>query len=49
MKQSQMLIPTLKETPKGAEALSHQMLVRAGTFARFLPACTLIYHWHIGF
>lgn len=30
MKQSQMLIPTLKETPKGAEALSHQMLVRGG-------------------
>ncbi|GAA3188052.1 proline--tRNA ligase [Lentilactobacillus kefiri] len=30
MKQSQMLIPTLKETPKGAEALSHKMLVRGG-------------------
>ncbi|GAF35142.1 proline--tRNA ligase [Lentilactobacillus farraginis] len=30
MKQSKMLVPTLKETPKGAEALSHKMLVRAG-------------------
>ena len=30
MKQSQMLIPTLKETPKGAGALSHKMLVRGG-------------------
>lgn len=30
MKQSKILIPTLKETPKGAEALSHKMLVRAG-------------------
>ncbi|WP_283678684.1 proline--tRNA ligase [Lentilactobacillus sp. Marseille-Q4993] len=30
MKQSEMLIPTLKETPSGAEAISHQMLLRAG-------------------
>lgn len=30
MKQSKILVPTLKETPKGAEALSHKMLVRAG-------------------
>ncbi len=30
MKQSKILIPTLKETPKGAEALSHKMLVRGG-------------------
>ncbi|MBV0929162.1 proline--tRNA ligase [Lentilactobacillus sp. IMAU92037] len=30
MKQSQILVPTLKETPSGAEALSHRMLVRAG-------------------
>ncbi|GEP22637.1 MAG: proline--tRNA ligase [Lentilactobacillus diolivorans] len=30
MKQSKILVPTLKETPKGAEALSHRMLVRAG-------------------
>ena len=30
MKQSKILIPTLKETPSGAEALSHQMLLRAG-------------------
>lgn len=30
MKQSKLFIPTLKESPKGAEALSHRMLVRAG-------------------
>ncbi|MFT8907907.1 MAG: proline--tRNA ligase [Lentilactobacillus diolivorans] len=30
MKQSKILVPTLKETPKSAEALSHRMLVRAG-------------------
>lgn len=30
MKQSRMLIPTLKETPKKAEAVSHQLMLRAG-------------------
>ncbi|KOY78011.1 Proline--tRNA ligase [Apilactobacillus kunkeei] len=30
MKQSKMLIPTLKEAPKGAEALSHKLMLRAG-------------------
>lgn len=30
MKQSQLLIPTLKEVPNDAEALSHQMMLRAG-------------------
>ncbi len=30
MKQSRMLLPTLKEAPSDAEALSHQMMVRAG-------------------
>lgn len=30
MKQSKMLIPTLKEAPKGAEAISHQLMLRAG-------------------
>lgn len=30
MKQSQMLIPTLKENPADAEIMSHQLLVRAG-------------------
>lgn len=30
MKQSQMLIPTKKEAPSDAEALSHKMMVRAG-------------------
>lgn len=30
MKQSKMLIPTLKEVPNDAEAKSHQMMLRAG-------------------
>lgn len=30
MKQSKLLIPTLKETPNDAEALSHQLMLRAG-------------------
>jgi prolyl-tRNA synthetase len=30
MKQSQMLIPTMKETPSDAECTSHQLLLRAG-------------------
>ncbi len=30
MKQSQMLIPTLKEVPSDAEAVSHQLMLRAG-------------------
>ncbi len=30
MKQSKMLIPTLKEVPSDAEALSHKMMLRAG-------------------
>lgn len=30
MRQSQMLIPTLKETPNDAEVKSHQMMLRAG-------------------
>lgn len=30
MKQSQLFIPTLKETPKDAEIISHKMLLRAG-------------------
>lgn len=30
MKQSQMYIPTLKQTPSDAEAVSHQLMLRAG-------------------
>lgn len=30
MKQSQIFIPTLRETPSDAEVLSHQMMLRAG-------------------
>lgn len=30
MRQSEMLLPTLRETPADAEIKSHQLLVRAG-------------------
>ena len=30
MRQSQLLIPTLKEAPAGAEVASHQLMLRAG-------------------
>ena len=30
MKQSRMYIPTLKQTPSDAEAISHQLMLRAG-------------------
>ncbi len=30
MKQSKVLIPTKKEAPSDAEALSHKMMIRAG-------------------
>lgn len=30
MRQSKMLIPTLREVPNDAEVLSHQILLRAG-------------------
>ena len=30
MKQSMSFIPTLRETPADAEAISHQLLLRAG-------------------
>lgn len=39
---SKVFIPTLKETPKEAESLSHQLLLRAG-FARMLMAGAYTY------
>ncbi|MFA7283179.1 MAG: proline--tRNA ligase, partial [Candidatus Omnitrophota bacterium] len=39
---SRVFIPTLKETPKEAESLSHQLLLRAG-FARMLMAGAYTY------
>ena len=30
MKQSKLLIPTLKEVPSDAEAISHQLMLRGG-------------------
>ncbi|EJE98678.1 prolyl-tRNA synthetase, partial [Liquorilactobacillus mali KCTC 3596 = DSM 20444] len=30
MKQSKILIPTIKEVPSDAEALSHKLMLRAG-------------------
>lgn len=35
MKQSKMLIPTLREVPNEAEVLSHKMLIRAGYIRQF--------------
>ena len=30
MRQSKVFIPTMKEVPSGAEALSHRLLLKAG-------------------
>lgn len=30
MKESELFLKTIKETPKGAESINHQILVRAG-------------------
>ncbi|MFP5344484.1 MAG: hypothetical protein ACLGGU_02370, partial [Gammaproteobacteria bacterium] len=30
MRTSQLLLPTLKETPSDAEVISHQLMLRAG-------------------
>ena len=37
MRQSKILIPTKKEAPSDAEALSHKMMVRAGYLSRVSP------------
>lgn len=42
MKQSQVLIPTLKEVPTDAEAISHQLMLRAG-FIRQIAAGVYAY------
>ncbi len=42
MKQSEMLIPTQKQDPTGAEAISHKMLIRAG-YIRQVSAGTYAY------
>ncbi|AEV95254.1 proline--tRNA ligase [Pediococcus claussenii] len=42
MKQSKLLIPTVKEVPSDAEALSHQMMIRAG-FIRQVSAGSYAY------
>ena len=43
MKQSKMLIPTLREVPNDAEVLSHQILLRAAIFVKSLQGSILIY------
>lgn len=47
MKQSKMLIPTLREMPSDAQVISHALLMRAGyvrqVSAGFMPTC----HWQI--
>ena len=42
MRQSQVLIPTLKEVPTDAEAVSHQLMLRAG-FIRQIAAGVCAY------
>ena len=42
MRQSQVLIPTLKEVPTDAEAVSHQLMLRAG-FIRQIAAGVYAY------
>ncbi len=44
MKQSKVLIPTKKEAPSDAEALSHKMMIRAGSFTKYLRGCGHICH-----
>lgn len=51
MKQSHLLIPTLREMPNEAEALSHQLLLRAGYVRQvasgvytYLPLATRVLH-----
>ena len=36
MKWSQALIPTLKETPAEAEAISHKLMLRAGLIRKLI-------------
>ena len=48
MKQSKMLIPTLKEVPSDAEALSHQLMLRAGYIKQVTAGVYGYYHWLIG-
>ena len=36
MKQSKMLIPTLREMPSDAQVISHALMLRAGYVVRFL-------------
>ncbi len=42
MRQSQMLIPTLREAPAGAETVSHQLMLRAGLIRQTASG---IYTW----
>ncbi|MEW6613389.1 MAG: proline--tRNA ligase [Pseudomonadota bacterium] len=42
MRRSQLLIPTLKETPAEAEVISHQLLMRAGMIRRLAAG---LYTW----
>lgn len=47
MKQSQMLIPTLKEIPSDAEVVSHQLMLRGGYIKQITAGCMLTYLLHI--
>ena len=43
MRASQLLLPTVKEDPAGAEAISHKLMVRAG-LVRQLAAGIYVFH-----
>ena len=43
MKQSKMLIPTLREMPSDAQVISHALMLRAG-FAKSQLVSILTYH-----
>lgn len=43
MKQSKVFIPTMKEVPAGAEALSHRLLLKAGLIKQSTSGSIVIY------
>ena len=43
MKQSKLLIQTLRETPRDADVVSQQLMMRAGMIQTMLPTLALVY------
>ena len=42
MKQSKMLIPTLREMPSDAQVISHALMLRAGYVRQVLSRCLFL-------